>query len=65
MMDEFNSETDSDYNSYWRDWVGSFYFPASSVKHMPLPRIKACLRVAAVVARALFRMCFLYYHDFL
>ena len=20
-MDEFNSETDSDYNSYWRDWV--------------------------------------------
>ena len=21
MMEEFNSETDSDYTSYWRDWV--------------------------------------------
>ncbi len=21
MMDDFNSETDSDYTSYWRDWV--------------------------------------------
>jgi len=24
IMDDFNSETDSDYTSYWRDWVGSF-----------------------------------------
>jgi hypothetical protein len=24
-MDDFNSETDSDYTSYWRDWV-SFTF---------------------------------------
>jgi hypothetical protein len=23
-MDDFNSETDSDYTSYWRDWVGTF-----------------------------------------
>jgi casein kinase II subunit beta len=21
MMEDFNSETDSDYTSYWRDWV--------------------------------------------
>lgn len=21
-MDDYNSETDSDYTSYWRDWVG-------------------------------------------
>lgn len=21
-MDDFNSDTDSDYTSYWRDWVG-------------------------------------------
>lgn len=21
-MEDFNSETDSDYASYWRDWVG-------------------------------------------
>jgi hypothetical protein len=33
-MDDFNSETDSDYTSYWRDWVGpslcihSFHNPA-------------------------------------
>jgi len=28
MMDEFNSETDSDYTSYWRDWVCSGNFIA-------------------------------------
>jgi hypothetical protein len=28
MMDEFNSETDSDYTSYWRDWVCSGNFLA-------------------------------------
>jgi hypothetical protein len=28
MMDEFNSETDSDYTSYWRDWVCSGDFLA-------------------------------------
>jgi hypothetical protein len=28
MMDEFNSETDSDYTSYWRDWVCSADFVA-------------------------------------
>lgn len=27
MMDEFNSETDSDYTSYWRDWVCLTDFP--------------------------------------
>jgi hypothetical protein len=26
-MDDFNSETDSDYTSYWRDWVGTGAFP--------------------------------------
>lgn len=26
-MEDFNSETDSDYTSYWRDWVGcAFHF---------------------------------------
>lgn len=25
-MDDFNSETDSDYTSYWRDWVSFKYF---------------------------------------
>lgn len=23
-MDDFNSEEDSDYTNYWRDWVGAF-----------------------------------------
>lgn len=23
MMEDFNSDTDSDYTSYWRDWVGA------------------------------------------
>lgn len=26
MMDDFNTETDSDYTSYWRDWVSGFLF---------------------------------------
>ena len=25
-MDDFASETDSDYTSYWRDWVSEYYF---------------------------------------
>ena len=25
-MDDFASETDSDYTSYWRDWVSPFQF---------------------------------------
>lgn len=25
-MDDFASDTDSDYTSYWRDWVSLFYF---------------------------------------
>lgn len=25
-MDDFNSETDSDYTSYWRDWVSLNHF---------------------------------------
>ena len=24
-MDDFNSETDSDYTSYWRDWVSGMF----------------------------------------
>ena len=39
MMEEFASETDSEYTSYWRDWVGTLTFisvnqPASPV-HSP------------------------------
>jgi hypothetical protein len=25
-MEDFNSETDSDYTSYWRDWVSGISF---------------------------------------
>ena len=32
-MDDFNSETDSDYTSYWRDWVSAFnLLPISVVR---------------------------------
>jgi hypothetical protein len=34
-MDDFNSETDSDYTSYWRDWVGTLLLRA----HLPLPAL--------------------------
>lgn len=27
MMEDFNSETDSDYTSYWRDWVSGLLLP--------------------------------------
>ena len=32
-MEDFNSETDSDYTSYWRDWVGAraFHYYSLSV----------------------------------
>lgn len=30
MMDDFGTDTESDYTSYWRDWVGEFrLFPPS------------------------------------
>ena len=32
-MEDYNSETDSDYTSYWRDWVSGFflsYLPISN-----------------------------------
>jgi hypothetical protein len=34
-MDDFNSETDSDYTSYWRDWVGTLL---SQLHVNPRPR---------------------------
>lgn len=30
-MEDFNSETDSDYTSYWRDWVSGGCFPVVSL----------------------------------
>jgi hypothetical protein len=35
IMDDFNSETDSDYTSYWRDWV-SWNFSSSFKLPEPL-----------------------------
>ena len=29
-MEDFNSETDSDYTSYWRDWVSEDFSSCSS-----------------------------------
>ena len=37
-MEDFNSETDSDYTSYWRDWVGdSFFLSFGIAKLTPRP----------------------------
>jgi hypothetical protein len=37
-MDDFNSETDSDYTSYWRDWVGtSLSHVHMSLRPIPTP----------------------------
>jgi len=30
-MDDFNSDTDSDYTSYWRDWVGALLLRPSAL----------------------------------
>jgi hypothetical protein len=46
IMDDFNSETDSDYTSYWRDWVSwnfssSFRLPEPlffEAQHVQRPR---------------------------
>jgi hypothetical protein len=41
-MEDFQSETDSDYTSYWRDWVSSRIFLHWSLTFNlpPLPREK-------------------------
>lgn len=31
MMEDFNSETDSEYTSYWRDWVGAYFLVSAAV----------------------------------
>jgi hypothetical protein len=35
IMDDFNSETDSDYTSYWRDWVGTSIHSTCPPLHVP------------------------------
>lgn len=59
-MDNFASETDSDYTSYWRDWVSSFFvvllllFPfhhSRKRSHITLKRITpAACRASGVSA---------------
>lgn len=59
-MDNFASETDSDYTSYWRDWVSSFFvvllllFPVHHSRkrsHITLKRITpAACRASGVSA---------------
>ena len=33
-MEDFNSETDSDYTSYWRDWVGRSFLSQSAAQKL-------------------------------
>ena len=54
MMDEFNSETDSDYTSYWRDWVSpSFSFPLLCVRCPVCVVVSSALRSSESNAQAL------------
>lgn len=32
MMDDYVSESDSDYTSYWRDWVSAYIKPATATR---------------------------------
>ena len=42
-MEDFNSETDSDYTSYWRDWVGrAFQFCVSRKMYLRLYGLILC-----------------------
>lgn len=36
MMDDFVSESESDYTSYWRDWVSQQWFPGLRQSHIVL-----------------------------
>lgn len=46
-MEDFNSEEDSDYTNYWRDWVGafricaSFYWTFAHVVYLPMASTKS------------------------
>ena len=53
-MEDFNSETDSDYASYWRDWVG-LRFPGRVLIHVYLfcPGFHVCPRIPGLVGRQL------------
>lgn len=54
-MEDFNSESDSDYTSYWRDWVGElFSFPFLSFH---LNRLLPSLSLTSV------DICFAAWHD--
>lgn len=51
MMDDFNTDTDSDYTSYWRDWVSYHFFPFSGILDV-LPSCVALGREMEGVMRA-------------
>ena len=48
LVEEFNSETDSDYSSYWRDWVGL-------ITTVELPKNFLTIRLRATSSGSLFR----------
>ena len=49
-MEDFQSETDSDYTSYWRDWVG----PPSSFPQNPAMLLSYCSGLALSERRNIF-----------
>ena len=44
-MEDFNSESDSDYTSYWRDWVGQLFDVMSTHAELLIfPALWFCLQ---------------------
>jgi len=41
-MDDFNSETDSDYTSYWRDWVSGHFFRFCAARFLGKEHMENC-----------------------
>jgi hypothetical protein len=48
-MDDFNSETDSDYTSYWRDWVSNVVdlYPRTAFEDLRPPPPASIARLAS------------------
>ena len=48
-MDDFNSETDSEYTSYWKDWVGKFFWLHPFSLSSSLVILLVCILLVTVI----------------
>ena len=49
-MEDYNSETESDYTSYWRDWVGGRTFPLCSWQARSIFVLSCCVFFVAGIS---------------